>query len=60
MTKQENIMKQAIISIIVIALSILVWLHWGGLSNVLGTFIIAVADIFILNAVIDSTEKRTE
>lgn len=53
-------MKQAIISIIVITLSILVWLHWGGLSNVLGTFIIAVADIFILNAVIDSTEKRTE
>lgn len=49
-------MKQAIISIIVIALSLIVWLHWGGLTNDFGTLIIALADTFILTAITD-TEK---
>ena len=53
-------MKQAIYSIIVIALSIIVWLHWGGLSNDMGTFIIMLADAFILTVIADNTRKKVE
>jgi hypothetical protein len=53
-------MKQAIYSIIVLALSIIVWLHWGGLSNDMGTFIIMLADAFILTVIADNTHKKSE
>lgn len=53
-------MKQAIYSIIVIALSIIVWLHWGGLSNDMGTFIIMLADTFILTVIADNTRKKVK
>lgn len=53
-------MKQAIYSIIVIALSIIVWLHWGGLSNDMGTLIIALADVFALTVITDNTPKKSE
>lgn len=53
-------MKQAIISIIIIAISILIWLHWGGLSNDLGTLIIALADVFALTVVVDNSPKKSE
>ncbi len=53
-------MKQAIYSIIVIALSIIVWLHWGGLSNDMGTFIIMLADAFILTVIADNTRKKVK
>jgi F0F1-type ATP synthase assembly protein I len=53
-------MKQAIYSIIVLALSIIVWLHWGGLSNDMGTFIIMLADAFILTVIADNTRKKSE
>ena len=52
-------MKQAIISIIVIALSILVWLHWGGLSNDLGTLIIALADVLFITIIVDKHGKKS-
>ena len=44
-------MKQAVISVIIFTLSIIVWLHWGGLSNDMGTLIIALADVFALTVV---------
>lgn len=53
-------MKQAIISIVIIAISIIVWLHWGGLSNDLGTLIIALADVFVLTVVADNFPKKSE
>ena len=39
-------MKQVIISVIILAFSVIVWLHWGGFSNNMGTLIIALADVF--------------
>ena len=53
-------MKQAIYSIIVLALSIIVWLHWGGLSNDMGTLIIMLADAFILTVIADNAGKKSE
>ncbi len=53
-------MKQAIYSIIVIALSIIVWLHWGGLSNDMGTFVLMLADAFILTVIADKTHEKSE
>jgi len=53
-------MKQAVISVIIFALSIIVWLHWGGLSNDMGTLIIALADVFILTVVADNSPKKSE
>jgi F0F1-type ATP synthase assembly protein I len=53
-------MKQAIISVIILALSIIVWLHWGGLSNDMGTLIIALADVFALTVVADNSPKKSE
>lgn len=53
-------MKQAIISVIVLALSIIVWLHWGGLSNDMGTLIIALADVFALTVITDNSPKKSE
>ena len=53
-------MKQSIISVIVLAFSIIVWLHWGGFSNDMGTFIIAIADAFVLTIITDDTPKKSE
>lgn len=53
-------MKQAILSIIVIALSIIVWLRWGGLSNDMGTFVLMLADVFILTVIADKTHEKSE
>lgn len=53
-------MKQAVISVIIFALSIIVWLHWGGLSNDMGTLIIALADVFILTVIADNSPKKSE
>ena len=53
-------MKQAVISIVIIVISILIWLHWGGLSNDLGTLIIALADVFALTVVADNSPKKSE
>jgi hypothetical protein len=53
-------MKQAVITIIVFTLSIIVWLLWGGRSNDMGTLIIAIADVFILTAIADNSPKKSE
>ena len=53
-------MKQAVISVIIIALSIIVWLHWGGLSNDMGTLVIALADVFALVVVADNSPKKVK
>jgi len=53
-------MKQAVISVIIFALSIIVWLHWGGFSNDMGTLIIALADVFILTVIADNSPKKSE
>ena len=53
-------MKPAVISIVIIVISILIWLHWGGLSNDLGTLIIALADVFALTVVADNSPKKSE
>ena len=53
-------MKQAIISVIIIALSNIVWLQWGGFSNDMGTLIIALADVFVLTVVADNSPKKSE
>ena len=53
-------MKRAVISVIIFTLSIIVWLHWGGLSNDIGTLIIALADVFALTVVADNSPKKSE
>lgn len=53
-------MKRIIYSIIVLALSAIVWLHWGGLSNDMGTFIIMLADVFAITVIVDNTRKKSE
>lgn len=53
-------MKQAILSIIVITLSIIVWLHWGGFSNDMGTLILMLADALILTVIADNTHEKVE
>ena len=50
-------MKALIYSLIVIALTIPVWLHWGGFHNDLGTLILALADAFIINVIVDNRKK---
>ena len=50
-------MKQVIISIVIIAISIIVWLHWGGFHNDLGTLIIALADVFFITVILDNCKK---
>lgn len=50
-------MKTFIYSLIVIALTIPVWLHWGGFHNDLGTLILALADVFIINVIVDNRKK---
>jgi F0F1-type ATP synthase assembly protein I len=58
--KKIRIMKQAITSVIVLAISIIIWLHWGGLSNDMGTLIIALADVFALTVITDKTPEKVE
>ena len=53
-------MKQAIISVIILAISIIVWLHWGGLSNDMGTLIIALADVFAFTVIADNSPKKVK
>ena len=53
-------MKQAVITIIVFTLSIIVWLLWGGRSNDMGTLITALVDVFVLTAITDNTPKKSE
>ena len=53
-------MKQAILSILVLFFSIIVWLHWGGLSSDMGTLIIMITDAFILSVIADNTGKKSE
>ena len=47
-----------IISILVIAFSLIVWQHWGGFSNDIGTLVIAIADTFILTVIADNAPKK--
>lgn len=53
-------MKQAIISVIILAFSVIVWLHWGGFSNNMGTLIIALADVFAFTVIADNSPKKSE
>lgn len=53
-------MKHIIYSIIVLALSIIVWLHWGGLSNDMGTFIIMLSDAFALTVIADKAHEKKQ
>ena len=46
-------MSRFITYAIIFALSVIVWLHWGGLSNDMGTLIIATADALIATAIYD-------
>ena len=52
-------MKALIYSIIVIVLSIVVWLHWGGFSNDQATLILALADIFLITAIFGNHNQKT-
>jgi F0F1-type ATP synthase assembly protein I len=53
-------MKHIIYSVIVLALSVIVWLHWGGLSNDMGTFIIMLADAFALTVIADKAHEKSK
>ena len=50
-------MKALIYSIIVLALSAIVWLHWGGFSNDMGTLIIMLLDVFFITVILDTCKK---
>ena len=54
-------MKKIILSLAIIALTIILWLHWGGISNDFGTFILALSAVFALNVVdTECSEKKSE
>jgi hypothetical protein len=53
-------MRHIIYSVIVLALSAIVWLHWGGLSNDMGTFIIMLADAFALTVIADKAHEKNQ
>lgn len=53
-------MKHIIYSVIVLALSVIVWLHWGGLSNDMGAFIIMLSDVFALTVIADKAHEKNK
>ena len=54
-------MKKIVISLIIIALAVALWFHWGGISNEFGTFILALFTAFALNVVdTECSEKKSE
>lgn len=52
-------MKVFIYSLIILVLSVALWLHWGGLSNDLGTLFIALADAFFITIIVDKHGKKS-
>ena len=50
-------MKTLAHTLIVIAFSVLIWLHWGGFSNGVGTIILGLADAFIISIILDNRKK---
>lgn len=53
-------MKRTIFSILAVVLSVIVWLHWGGLSNGMGTFIVASAAFLVISAINEKSEKKVK
>ena len=54
-------MKKIILSLAIIALTIILWFHWGGISNDFGTFVLALSAVFALNVVdTECSEKKSE
>lgn len=53
-------MKRTIFSILAVVLSVIVWLHWGGLSNGMGTFIVATAAFLALSAINEKSEEKVK
>ena len=51
------LMKTIIYSIVTIALTIPVWVHWGGFHNDIGTLVLALADICIITAIANKHKK---
>ena len=52
-------MKVFIYSLIVLVLSVALWLHWGGLSNDIGTLIIALSDVLFITIIVDKHAKKS-
>lgn len=53
-------MKRLILSVIVLVISAIVWVHWGGFSNPFGGLVIALFDALILACMAGKSEKKVE
>ena len=51
-------MKHILTAIAIIALSVIVWLHWGGIHNDMGTLVILVSDVFALTVIADKRHEE--
>ena len=53
-------MKRFILSVIVLVISAIIWLHWGGFSNPFGGLVIALFDTLILACMAGKSERKVE
>lgn len=53
-------MKRFILSAVVLAISAIVWVHWGGFSNPFGGLVIALFDTLILACMAGKSERKVE
>ena len=45
--------------VLVLAFSVVLWLHWGGLSNDFGTLLIVLADVLFITIILDNHGKKS-
>lgn len=53
-------MKKILVYAIIIVPIILVWLHWGGFKNDMGTLILMLAATFLCTVATDKMHKSAE
>lgn len=53
-------MKRFILSAVVLIISAIVWVHWGGFSNSFGGLVIALFDTLILACMAGKSERKVE
>lgn len=53
-------MKKIVLSLAIIVLSIITWLHWGGLSSGMGSLLVVSSGFILLDAVNGKINEKSE
>lgn len=53
-------MKKIILSLVIIVLSIITWLHWGGLSSGMGSMLVVSSGFILLDAVNEKINEKSD